>query len=219
MLELQFRSGFPEIYRGLHGLYVFEILLKDESKRNAFVYDIPSGPQWRGVKSWDVIPTYTVVGWRETYNCINAKEDIKVFFDSPGVVTKDRLSDAFARHINRENCSDCHKYYETKLNPEAKQLPTINKKLLCKVGIDWYDKKLFIGDLKGVDSEIAHLVAKELNVNPKDLHDLTCDIKDNKRSGITGADHLSSKVLKLKLKIVIEECELVDDVDAVSQYF
>ncbi len=100
--------------------------------------------------------------------------------------------------------------------PKSKDLPVIVKELFCRVGQDWIGKCLFIGKLTSLDSEIAYAVAKELNISPEDLHSLTCSIetrgiKTLKKSSITGDDYLARKILKLKIRVTIEECELIDD--------
>lgn len=217
MLELQFREGFPEVYMGQSKLYVFEISLKDGSRRKALVRkDLDERPNWIDLDNKKVVPEDTVLGWRETYNCGAARQDVDAYFKHPGsVVGKDWLADAFARHINRENCSECRNYFEGIFNSQPRQLPVIEKEIICNVGQNWQSKELFIGELKGLDSEVAHLVAKELHIDPTTLHNLTCIIINGyTKSGITNECYLVNKLLKLKVKIVIEQCELIDDVPA-----
>ncbi len=108
-----------------------------------------------------------------------------------------------------------------KLQPkdsELKKSLEIVKELTCSVGQDYVSKDLFIGELMGVSSEIAHLVADELHVHSESLHSLTCSIKTfHQKSGITGASYLVNKLLKLKIRLTVEECELIDDVPAESE--
>lgn len=90
-------------------------------------------------------------------------------------------------------------------------MKTIRKDILCRVGMDYHGGYLFIGELKGLDEEIANQVAKELNIEHKELHDKTCVIKKSGVQSISGDSYLAEKVLRLKLTITIEKCELVDD--------
>lgn len=86
-----------------------------------------------------VILTETVTGWRETYNCDAARQDIDSYFRNPGIVTKDHLGDVFVRHIDRENCVECREYYEDKKDPnrllplerELKELKRFLASLAC----------------------------------------------------------------------------------------
>ena len=53
----------------------------------------------------------------------------------------------------------------------------IVKEVFCRVGMDWFSNKLFIGELKGIDSEIAYAAAKKIGLYPQDLHGATCVFK------------------------------------------
>ncbi len=101
--------------------------------------------------------------------------------------------------------------------PVFKDSPVIVKELFCRVGQDWQSKSLFIGSLKSLDSEIAYVAAKELKISNDDLHRLTCVFKDNRKSKITGDSYLASKLLKLKVRVTVEECELIDDIPTESE--
>ncbi len=120
MLKLLFRKGFPLRYTGQYKLFVFEIMLNDGSTCEATVNVTPDNENlvWRSAITRENIPEDTILGWRETYNCDGATQDIDVYFINPtSIVAKDHLSDAFVRHIERESCSTCREYYEAKLNP------------------------------------------------------------------------------------------------------
>lgn len=98
--------------------------------------------------------------------------------------------------------------------PTFKNLRVIVKEVFCRVGQDWHHEQLFINMLRGLDSEIAYMAAEELKISPKDLHDLTCAIKEIDKTSMTGDSYIAKKVLKLKVRITIEECELIDDLPA-----
>ena len=126
-MKLKFRSGFPEPSWTLGRHYVFEILMRDGTRREAFVdkdicepgvcnHKNPGGEKryWRDAKTKEQIPSSSVLKWRETYNCDAARQDIDNLFGKPmSVVTKDHVGDAFKRHIEREGCSSCKEYYKT----------------------------------------------------------------------------------------------------------
>ena len=119
-LELLFKKGFPRPYMGQHKLYVFEIMLNDGTTREAVVAEIGHDDEveWEDPKTRETISTDKVLGWREIYNCDTARQDIDAFFRNPtSIVAKDHLGDAFNRHIHREPCPDCRKYYEEKSKP------------------------------------------------------------------------------------------------------
>ncbi len=90
--------------------------LNDGATREAVLTDVVKGHlMWVDPKTNDVIPKKTVLGWRETYNCDAARQDIDAFARDPiSIITKDHLDDAFTRHIDREHCPDCLQYYESK---------------------------------------------------------------------------------------------------------
>ncbi len=117
MLKLLFRKGFPEKYRGQYMLYVFEIILNDGTTRQAVVDETFCDDKlcWKDPQTRMIIQESTVLGWRETYNCDAARQDIDAFFKNPiSIVTKDHLGNAFVRHIDREPCSNCREYYNRK---------------------------------------------------------------------------------------------------------
>lgn len=121
-MKLLFKKDFPKPYMGQHKYYVFEIILNDGTTRKAVAAEVghDSELEWHDVEMKAAIPTATVLGWRETYNCDVARQDINAFFRNPAsIVTKDHLGDALNRHIYREPCPDCRKYYEAKLNPSV----------------------------------------------------------------------------------------------------
>jgi hypothetical protein len=120
MLKLIFRKGFPEQYMGQHKFYVFEIILNDGTTREAVVAGIGHDDEvaWADPKTMATIATSTVLGWRETYNCNSARQDIDAYFKDPiSIVTKDHLNDAFKRHIERELCLSCSEYFLEKSKP------------------------------------------------------------------------------------------------------
>ena len=120
MLKLLFRKDFPESWMDLHKLYVFEVILNDGTMRQAIVSRFVGKTTlyWMDPNTKEVIPEETVLGWRETYNCDAARQDVDSYFRDPiSIVAKGHLGDAFARHIEREPCPSCRKYYESKLNP------------------------------------------------------------------------------------------------------
>ena len=124
MLELLFRKGFPQNYVGQYEHYKFEVILLDGSFVQAVVHDKLDGNlRWRIVANnilMDIISEDQVLGWRETYNCPDARMDMEAYFNDPNsIVTKDHLSDALRRHIDREPCPDCRRYYEEKSKPKA----------------------------------------------------------------------------------------------------
>jgi hypothetical protein len=118
VLKLLYRTGFPEQYKG-HKLHIFEIILNDGTTRLAVIYQKTppegEGLSWRNSVTGVEIPTDTVLGWRETYNCDDARRDIDAYFQNPiSIVNKSRRSDALTRHIDREPCLSCRKYFEEK---------------------------------------------------------------------------------------------------------
>lgn len=143
LLNLQYRPGFPGRWLGQNKHYVFQVLLADGSTCNALV-DRIKGEETLYWKTADsrrtVIPNETVTGWRETYNCDAARQDIDAYFCDPiSIITKDHLGDAFARHINREDCVECREYHADKENPnrplplerELNDLKTFLASLAC----------------------------------------------------------------------------------------
>lgn len=96
--------------------------------------------------------------------------------------------------------------------PAFRNLPVIVKEVFCRVGMDWRGKGLFINALNGLDSEIAEAVTKELKISRQDLHDITCFIESLDKLSVTGDHYLAAKILKLKIRITIEDCELIDDI-------
>ncbi len=97
------------------------------------------------------------------------------------------------------------------MGTKIKKVPMIEKEYICRVGEDWQDKCLFINALDDLKYEIPLLVSKELNLEPHDLHNLTVSIKKFNTPSVVGDNKLTEKVLKLKLRITLEECELIDD--------
>lgn len=89
----------------------------------------------------------------------------------------------------------------------------IKKEFFCRLGQDWRSGKPFIGELMGLPFEIGELVSNELGKPVSELHTLTCGVVKSGKKSITGENGLARKVLKLKIKVVLEECELVDDVE------
>ena len=127
MLNLQYRPGFPERWLGQYKHYVYEVQLTDGRTCKAFVEeDDKEVLQWKTADPRRVvIPTETITGWRETYNCDAARQDIDAYFRDPiSIVAKDHLSDAFVRHINAENCVECREYHADRENPN-RPLPLI----------------------------------------------------------------------------------------------
>ena len=95
---------------------------------------------------------------------------------------------------------------------QKKPCAVIEKELFCRVGKDWHTGGLFVRNLWDINHQIACKAAEILGINPHDLHNLTCVIEKFDRRSITGDDYLAKKALKLKFKVIIEECELVDDI-------
>ncbi len=91
--------------------------------------------------------------------------------------------------------------------------PDIIKTIECRVGRDFRTHILFINELENLSGEIAEAIAKKLKIAPEELHGLTANLTDlRKKSKYGGGNHgLTSKILKLKLKISIENCELAND--------
>ena len=88
----------------------------------------------------------------------------------------------------------------------------ITKEFYCRLGRDWMSGRAFIRamDLEG---EIIRSICDDiLRKSPGKVHDLTCIVKAYKQS-ITGDNYLAKKVLKVKLRVIIEEAELIDDVE------
>jgi hypothetical protein len=111
---------------GQFKLYVFEIMLTDGTTREAVVdktmCDLDN-LYWKDLKTRVIIPEATVLGWRETYNCDAARQDIDAYFRNPvSIVAKDHLGDAFTRHIDPEPCESCRGYFEKKSKPTV---PTV----------------------------------------------------------------------------------------------
>lgn len=142
LLNLQYRPGFPECWSGLHKHYVFEVQLTDGSTCRALVEESEEYIlKWKTADQRRVvIPEDTVTGWRETYNCDAARQDIDAYFRDPiSIVAKDHLGDAFVRHIDRENCVECREYYADKEDPnrplplesELKELKRFVASLAC----------------------------------------------------------------------------------------
>ena len=125
MLNLLFRKGFPKAWMGQYKLFVFEIILNDGSKCEAVVDGTLNKDKnhrrllrWKNPETKELIPSENVLGWRETYNCDAAMQDINAYFANPiSIISKDYLGDAFARHINREGCVSCKSHYEKQLRP------------------------------------------------------------------------------------------------------
>lgn len=121
MLRLIFRKGFPTgRYLGQYKLYVFEIMLNDGTTREAVADKTvcDDNLHWKDPKTRVIISEAMVLGWRETYNCNAARQDIDAYFRDPvSIVTKDHLGDAFVRHIDSESCESCRGYYEEKSKP------------------------------------------------------------------------------------------------------
>lgn len=91
------------------------------------------------------------------------------------------------------------------------ELRVIEKEVTCRVGQDWHTKELFIGELMGLHREITYLACEELKVSSRDLHDLTCSVVDMDKLSATGDHYLAKKVLRLKVKVILEDCRLEDD--------
>ncbi len=74
----------------------------------------------------------------------------------------------------------------------------------------------FINELDDLNEKIVEVIARKLKIAPEELHGLTANLTDlRKKSKYGGGNHgLTSKILKLKLKISIENCELADDEEA-----
>ena len=89
----------------------------------------------------------------------------------------------------------------------------IEKELYCRVGLAYDTGRLFIRKLYGLDGEIAYEVCDMLKITPSKLHELTCAVKETDKISITGDKYLADKVLRLKLRVIIEECELIDDME------
>jgi hypothetical protein len=120
VLKLLFRKGFPDQYMDQHKLYVFEVILNDGTTRHAVADQTACDDNlhWKDTNTGAIIHENTVLGWRETYNCDAARQDIDEYFRDPvSIVAKDHLGNAFTRHINREPCPYCQKYFEAKSNP------------------------------------------------------------------------------------------------------
>lgn len=91
----------------------------------------------------------------------------------------------------------------------------IKKEGFFRVGMEcgYLNSCLYIDKL-GLEKDIANRVRQSLNLKYFELCDITSDIRKFLPSGrfsIAGGNYLSEKVLRLKLKIIIEEYELVDD--------
>jgi len=120
VLKLLFKTGFPQLYMGQYKLYVFEIILNDGTIHQAVADQTACDDKlcWKDLKTRVIIPETTVLGWRETYNCDAARQDIDAYFRRPAsIVSKDHLGDAFARHIDGEPCPNCREYYKEKSKP------------------------------------------------------------------------------------------------------
>jgi len=111
-----------------------------------------------------------------------------------------------------------------KNTPKFRELPVIVKEVFCRVGKDHRGGALFLSgaDLGSIDTEIAYLAAKKLKLHGTDLHDLTCAIKtlsnaERPVKSITGQEHLAEKVLQLKIRITIEQCDLIDDINLAEE--
>lgn len=119
MLKLLFRKGFPRNYQNRNGSYVFEIMLNDGTTQKAIVAGIghDTEVEWEDEKTRMPIPTAMVLGWRETYNCDAARQDMDSYLKNPiSIVTKGYLSDAFRRHVESAPCLECRRYFEDKTN-------------------------------------------------------------------------------------------------------
>ena len=128
MLKLLFRTGFPTGRRmGQYKLYVFEIMLSDGTTREAVADTSMCGDvedlHWKDPKTRVVIPQTTVLGWRETYNCDAARQDIDEYFKRPiSIVARDHLGDSFTRHMTPEFCYDCKEYFDKKSKPPGSEI-------------------------------------------------------------------------------------------------
>lgn len=91
----------------------------------------------------------------------------------------------------------------------------IKKEGFFRVGMEcgYLNPCLYINKL-GLEKDIAIRVWRSSNLGYCEFCDITSDIRERLpegRSSIAGGNYLSEKVLRLKLKIIIEEYELVDD--------
>lgn len=118
MLKLLFRKGLPDPHRGLCKFYVFELMLNDGTTCQAVLDETVCDTRlyWKKPNNMVIIPASTVLGWRETYNCDEARRDVDAYLkDTNSIIAKDHLDDALRRHIDREPCPYCRRYYEAKL--------------------------------------------------------------------------------------------------------
>lgn len=88
----------------------------------------------------------------------------------------------------------------------------ITKEFYCRLGRESMSGRTFIREMN-LEGEVIRSICNDiLRKSPSEVHNLTCVVKAFKQS-ITGDNYLAKKVLKVKLRVIIEEAELIDDVE------
>jgi hypothetical protein len=85
---------------------------------------------------------------------------------------------------------------------------------LTRVGKDFHTGRLFWSGENGlyfIENEILNSACDILSISPDQLHNDTCGIISLKRSKITNDHHITKKVLKVMIRVIIEDIKLVDD--------
>lgn len=90
---------------------------------------------------------------------------------------------------------------------------TETKEVFCSVSRNYCGPREFRIILPELilGSEIVNSISQQIGLSPQELECLTLRIKKCLAGSLTGDKHLLEKVLKLKIRLTIEECELVDD--------